>query len=136
MFSGQQGLKEAVTKMRQGRCTLPADAAGRVLDRLLLLEQVIGRDGVLQALHETACFDSRACTLTREIIFWVVLAMGLVTNVSIRTVFKACRGLRPGEKTPHRSSLCVARQRLGLAPVRRLFDNTVRPVALRSEERR
>ena len=106
--------------MRQGRCLLPADEAGRVLDRLLLLEQVIGPDGVQQALQDTACFDRRACVLTREVTFWVVLAMGIWTDLPIRQVFKAARRLRPGEATPHRSSLCVARQRLGLAPVRRL----------------
>ena len=32
-------------------------------------------------------------------------------------------------KSPHCSSLCVARQRLGVAPVRHLFQNTVRPLA-------
>lgn len=115
--------------MKQGCCLLPASDAGRVLDRLLLLEQVIGPDGVQQALRDTACFDSRACVLTREVTFWVVLAMGIWTELPIRQVFKAARRLRPGEVTPHRSSLCLARQRLGLAPVRRLFERTVRLLA-------
>lgn len=115
--------------MRQGCCQLPAAVAGKVLDRLVLLEQVIGPEGVQQALIDTACFDSRSCTLTREVIFWVVLAMGIWTELPIRQVFKAARRLRPGEATPHRSSLCVARQRLGVAPVRRLFTQTVRPLA-------
>jgi Insertion element 4 transposase N-terminal/Transposase DDE domain len=116
--------------MRQGSCLLPAAASGRALDRLLLLEQVIGPEGVQQALHDTACFDPRSCTLTREVIFWVVLAMGIWTELPIRQVFKAARRLRPGEATPHRSSLCVARQRLGVAPVRLLFQQTVRPLAI------
>lgn len=115
--------------MRPRRCLLPADDAGRVLDRLLLLEQVIGPDGVRQALADTGCFDSRACKLTREVIFWVVLAMGIWTELPIRQVFKAARRLRPNDVTPHRSSLCIARQRLGLAPVRRLFQQTIRPLA-------
>jgi Insertion element 4 transposase N-terminal/Transposase DDE domain len=115
--------------MRQGCCVLPKDEAGRVLDRLLLLEQVIGPQGVQQALQETACFDHRACVLTREVIFWVVLAMGIWTDLPIRQVFKASRRLRPDEATPHRSSLCVARQRLGLAPVRCLFQRTARCLA-------
>lgn len=112
--------------MRQGCCTLPVGETGRVLDRLLLLEKVIGREGVLQALQDTHCFDSRACRLTREVTFWVVLAMGILTELPIRQVFKAARRLCPGEKTPHRSSLCVARKRLGLAPVRRLYELTAR----------
>lgn len=116
-------------KMALSDSTLPVGDTGRVADRLLLLEQVIGRAGVVQALHDTHCFDTRACRLTREVTFWVVLAMGLLTTLPIRQVFKAARRLRPGEVTPHRSSLCVARQRLGLAPVRRLFEQTVRLLA-------
>jgi hypothetical protein len=115
--------------MEQGRSTLAQDEAGRVLDKLLLLEQVIDRSFVEQALRDTACFDSRACKLTREVTFWVLLAMGLLTEMPIRQVFKFARGLRFGEPTPHRSSLCLARKRLGLAPVRRLFDLIVRPLA-------
>jgi hypothetical protein len=34
-----------------------------------------------------------------------------------------------GELSPHRSSLCVARQRLGVAPVRHLFERIARPLA-------
>ncbi len=115
--------------MEQGRSTLAKDEAGRVLDKILLLEKIIGPEFVQQALLDTACFDSRACKLTREVTFWVVLAMGVVTNLPIRQVFKFARTLRFGEPTPHRSSLCLARQRLGLAPVRRLFELIVRPLA-------
>jgi hypothetical protein len=115
--------------MDEDLCVLPAGEAGRVLDRLLLLQQVIGPQHVRQALEDTGCCDSRRCRLTREVIFWVVLAMGILTDLPIRQVFKYARRLRPGEATPHRSSLCIARQRLGLAPVRRLFERTVRLLA-------
>ncbi len=115
--------------MGHGRLTLPKDEAGRILDKLLLLEKVISREDIQQALVDSVCFDSRACKLTREVTFWVVLAMGLLTNLPIRQVFKFARTLRFGEATPHRSSLCLARQRLGLAPLRRLFEKIVRPLA-------
>ncbi len=108
---------------------LPVGAAGQVCDRLVLLQQVIGPKGIQQALEDTACFDFRACVLTREVTFWVVLAMGIFTELPLRQVFKACRQLRAGERTPHRSSLCVARRRLGLAPVRCLFQRTARLLA-------
>lgn len=108
---------------------LPVGEAGRVLDRLLLLEQVIGPQHVRQALEDTGCFDSRRCRLTREVIFWVILAMGILTDLPIRQVYKYARRLRPGEATPGRSALCLARQRLGLAPVRRLFGLVVRLLA-------
>lgn len=115
--------------MDEELCLLPAGEAGRVLDRLLLLEQVIGPQLVRQALEDTGCFDSRRCRLTREVIFWIVLAMGILTDLPIRQVFKYARRLRPGEASPGRSALCLARQRLGLAPVRRLFGMVVRLLA-------
>lgn len=55
--------------------------------------------------------------------------MGILTDLPIRQVFKHARRLRVGEDSPHRSSLCVARKRLGVAPVRELFRTTVRPLA-------
>ncbi len=111
-------------------CVLPADEEGRVLDRLAALEQIIDAEAVRQALRVNPTrYRERACVLTREVMLWVVLAMGLFTHLPIRQVFKACRRLRPGEPTPHRASLCLARRRLGIAPVRHLFQNTVRPLA-------
>jgi hypothetical protein len=115
--------------MPQGHCTLPADDAGRILDRLAGLEQVIPAEAVRQALQATGRTNQRRCQLTHEVVCWVVLAMGLLTELPIRQVFKHARRLRFGEKSPHRSSLCVARQRLGIAPVRRLFEQVVRPLA-------
>ena len=115
--------------MPQGQCTLPADDAGRILDRLAGLEQVIRPEDIQQALTATGRVNSRSCRLTHEVVLWVVLAMGLLTDLPIRQVFKAARRLRKGEESPHRSSLCVARQRLGVAPVRHLFAQVVRPLA-------
>ena len=99
------------------------------LDRLAGLEQIISAEAVRQALAATGRTNPRRCKLTHEIVCWVVLAMGLSTDLPIRQVFKHARRLRVGEKTPHRSSLCVARQRLGVAPVRHLFQQVVRPLA-------
>lgn len=118
-----------MTRMPQGHCTLPADDSGRVLDRLAGLEQIIRPEVVQQALTATGRVNSRRCRLTHEVMLWVVLAMGLLTDLPIRQVFKHARRLRVGEKTPHRSSFCVARQRLGVAPVRQLFTQVVRPLA-------
>jgi hypothetical protein len=115
--------------MPRGQCTLPTDDTGRILDRLAGLEQIIRPDDIQQALAVTGRVNPRRCTLTHEVVLWVVLAMGLLTDLPIRQVFKHARRLRPGEVSPHRSSLCVARQRLGVAPVRQLFDQVVRPLA-------
>jgi transposase IS4-like protein/DDE family transposase len=115
--------------MPQGQCTLPADEAGRILDKLAGLEQLIGPADIQQALTATGRVNSRRCMLTHEVVLWVVLAMGLLTDLPIRQVFKFARRLRKGEESPHRSSLCIARQRLGVAPVRQLFTQVVRPLA-------
>jgi Insertion element 4 transposase N-terminal/Transposase DDE domain len=115
--------------MQRGQSLLPSDATGRVLDRLAGLEQVLPPSALRQALAATGRVNQRACRLTYEVICWVVLAMGLFTDLPIRQVFKHARRLRPGEDSPHRSSLCVARQRLGVAPMRHLFTQTIRPLA-------
>jgi hypothetical protein len=115
--------------MSQGQCTLPPDQSGRILDRLAGLEQTIPPEAVRQALVATGRVSQRQCKLTHEIICWVVLAMGILTDLPIRQVFKHARKLRVGEETPHRSSLCVARQRLGIAPLRHLFEEIVHPLA-------
>ena len=115
--------------MHQGRCSLPADDAGRILDRLAGLEEVIRPEDIQQSLVATGRVNSRKCLLTHEVVLWVVLAMGLFTDLPIRQVFKHARRLRKGEQSPDRSSLCVARQRLGVAPVRQLFAQIARPLA-------
>ncbi len=96
--------------MQPGQCTLPPDESGRILDRLAGLEQVIPPEAVRQALESTGRINPRRCQLTHEVVCWVVLAMGILTELPIRQVFKHARRLRVGEETRHRSSLCVARQ--------------------------
>ena len=117
--------------MPRGHCTLPADEAGRILDRLAGLDQVIRPEDIRQALDTTGRIGTRSCVLTDEVILRVVLAMGLLTDLPIRQVFKHARRLREGEESPARSNLCMARRRLGVAPLRHLFDRVVRPLARR-----
>jgi Transposase DDE domain/Insertion element 4 transposase N-terminal len=116
--------------MDEDLCLLPADEQGWILDRLAALQQVIDQQDLEQALRDNPpARPERACVLTRQIMLWVVLAMGLLTHLPIRQVFKACRRLHHGEGAPRRSSLCVARRRLGIAPVRQLFQCTVQLLA-------
>ena len=114
--------------MPRGQCTLPADEAGRILDRLAGLEQIIRPDDLRQALTATGRVNTCNCVLTYEVILWMVLAMGLLTDLPIRQVFKHARRLRAGEESPGRSNLCMARRRLGVAPLRHLFGRVVRPL--------
>ena len=83
-----------------------------------------------QALVDSGRDLQRACPLNHRTMLWVVLAMGLLTHLPIRQVYKHARRMRAGaEKTPSRSNLCEARQRLGAEPLRRLFDRVARPLA-------
>lgn len=114
---------------RQGCCSVPAQDALDILDRLEGLSKVIPPRIMEQALLETGRDKQRACLLSHRVMLWVVLAMGVLTHLPIRQVFKQARRMRPGDKTPSRSNLCEGRQRLGVEPVRRVFDLVVRPLA-------
>ena len=87
---------------RQAEGTLPMGGTFDILDRLGGLTQVIDPDWVLQALRDTGHDASRTCCLTPEVTCWVVLAMGLFTDLPLEKVFQACRCLRlldsPGER--------------------------------------
>jgi hypothetical protein len=113
----------------QGCSRLLADANGRILDRLAGLEKVITPQLAQQALSETNKLSKRICDLSNEVMVWVVLGMGLFTDLPIRQVFKATRRLRAKERTPARSSLCKARQRLGSDPLVALYELVVKPLA-------
>ena len=113
----------------QGCSRLPADDSGRILDRLAGMEKIILPELVLQALANSGKESTRKCSLTNEVMVWVVLAMGLFTDLPIRQVFKVSRRLRLGEESPARSSLCMARQRLGSEPLVDLHRLVVKPLA-------
>lgn len=114
-------------QQRDGR--LPMGGTFDMLDRLTGLAQVIPPDWVRQALHQTNRVNPRDCCLTHEVTCWLVLGMGLFTDLPLEKVFQACRRLHGRETTPRRSSLCLARQRLGSAPVEALYHRAVRLLA-------
>jgi hypothetical protein len=78
----------------QGCSRLLADANEKILDRLAGLEKVITPQHAQQALSEINKLSKRICDLSNEVIRWVVLGMGLFTDLPIRHVFKATRRLR------------------------------------------
>jgi Insertion element 4 transposase N-terminal len=113
----------------QGCSRLPVDESGRILDRLAGMEKIILPSLVLQALNKARKESTRKCSLTHNVMLWLVLAMGLFTDLPIRQVFKISRRLRMGEESPSRSSLCMARQRLGSEPLVELHRLVVKPLA-------
>jgi hypothetical protein len=113
----------------QGSSGLSSEVNERILDRIAGLEKIIAPELVKQALATTGKQLTRECKLNSGVMTWVVLSMGLLTELPIRQVFEACRRLRHGERTPARSSLCMARQRLGSEPLATLYQLVVRPLA-------
>lgn len=95
----------------QGSSGLSSEVNERILDRIAGLEKIIAPELVKQALATTGKQLTRECKLNSGVMTWVVLSMRLLTELPIREVFKACRRLRHGERTPARSSLCMALQR-------------------------
>src|SRR5271166_3818464 len=118
-----------MTMMRQGSCLDPTPDALTVVDRLAGLSKVISPAVMEQALLDTGRAGQRACKLSHRVMLWVVLAMGVLTDLPIRQVFKHARRMRPGDKTPSRSNLCEVHQRLGVEPVRQIFELVVKPLA-------
>jgi hypothetical protein len=106
-----------------------AQDSNSILDRLEGLSKIIPPEVMGQALRETGRDTQRACRLSHAVMLWIVLAMGVLTHLPIRQVFKHARRMRVGEKTPSRSNLCEARQRLGVEPVQRVFELVARPLA-------
>ena len=112
-----------------GCSTFATEEHGRVLDCLAGLEKVIPTELIRQALFEAGCVNGRACKVTHEMTMWIMVAMGIYTDLPIRQVFKRSREYREGEKSPGRSTLCEARKRLGVEPLIKLFSLVVRPLA-------
>ena len=86
--------------VEQGCSRFSVDESGRILDRLAGLEKIILPGLVRRALAATGKQSTRRCSLTNEIMIWVVLAMGLFTEMPIRQVFKVSRRLRKGRGVP------------------------------------
>ncbi len=115
---------------RRWRC-LTYEESGLTLDRVDGLLALIPAEIVLQAVAKCgngSPIRSRRCPLTRRVLVWIVLAMGLFTDRPIRQVFKACRRYHKGDVTPSRSALCRGRQRLGAAPIRAVHEAVVKPL--------
>ena len=115
---------------RQGLCLDATQAPVNILDRLEGLSKVVPPEVMEQALSETGMSGQRSCKLSHRVMLWIVLAMGLLTHLPIRQVFKHPHRMRPNEKTPWREQpLRGASQRLGVEPVRRVLEPVVHPLA-------
>lgn len=99
------------------------------VDRLAGLEKFLSDELVDQILTATGKQSRYRSKLSHDVMMRVVVGVGLFTDKPIRQVYRACRRCTPHTKTPARSSLCIARQRLGSTPLRELYRRVVRPLA-------
>ena len=113
-----------------GRSTPTVDECSLILDKIAGLEKIIPAALVLEVLTELGIRNGRKCPLAHDVMFRVVLAMGLFTHLSIRQVFSHCKRMVKGQAIPCRSALAAGRKRLGVEPLKRLFEKLCRPRAL------
>lgn len=93
-------------------------------ERLRALQRIIPRVRVQEALRHTRQQYRRCRRLPPWFMVWFVIALGLFCRDSYRQVFKWLQPFRR-KGTPGRSTLCEARQRLGVALVHRLVAGAV-----------
>lgn len=93
-------------------------------ERLDGLKRIIPKARVQDILRQTGHARRHYRRLPAWFMVWFVVAMGLFCRDSHRQVFKWLQPYRRKE-TPGRSTLCEARQRLGVAPLRRLAEQVV-----------
>lgn len=95
--------------------------------RLTALKRIIPRRQVTEALRRTGRGGTFCRRVGDELMIWFVIALGLFCSDCYRQVY---RWLLPWRKdgVPGRSTLCEARQRLGVAPLVQLAQRVVRPL--------
>src|SRR3954453_17185164 len=93
------------------------------------LHQLIPEGRLATILSRTGRASERRRRLPAESVIWLVIAMALFAAASIP---KAWRRLHPGrdEPEPAESAFAQARRRLGVAPLRHLFLQVARPMAI------
>jgi hypothetical protein len=92
-------------------------------ERIAALKQLLPVSVLKEVLAESAA-PSRFCRqLPTWFMLWFVVGIGLFSSDSYRQVYKWLQPFR--KPSPNRSTLCMARQRLGVAPLHRLLERTV-----------
>ena len=93
-------------------------------ERLRALQRIIPRARVDAALAQTGRDRAHCRRLPGWFMVWFVIALGLCCRDAYRQVFRWLQVFRPGG-IPGRSTLCEARRRLGVAPLRALAAQVV-----------
>lgn len=104
---------------------IDASASVPVPDRLRALQRIIPRAQVEEVLAETGQDRAVCKRLPGWFMVWFMIALGLCCRDCYRQIFRWLQPFRPGA-VPGRSTLCEARKRLGIAPLRVLAERVIR----------
>lgn len=96
------------------------------LDALYTIFPLAPLQPIVAALGRSVKRCHRVCD---EFVFFFVLTMGLFADKSYRSLARLLLPRHRGQKLPGRSTLCMARQRLGVEPFRCLAQQVLRPLA-------
>ena len=94
-------------------------------ERLRALKRIIPRADIEGVLQRTGKDRARCPRLPAWFLVWFVIALGLFCRDCYRQVFRWLQPYRKGG-TPGRTTLCEARKRLGVAPMRLLAEQAIR----------
>ena len=93
-------------------------------ERVQALKRIIPSCVIQSSLSQTGQ-DAYCARLPKPFMVWFVIGLGLFCTDGYRQVYRWLTRFQ-ARGTPGRSTLCEARQRLGVAPLRRLFERIVR----------
>src|SRR4051812_13370557 len=93
-------------------------------ERLRALKRIIPRADIEGVLQRTGKDRTHCRRLPAWFLVWFVIALGLFCRDCYRQVFKWLQPFRKGQ-TPGRTTLCEARKRLGIAPMRLLAEQVI-----------
>ena len=102
------------------------------------MREAFPRAVIDKILEETGSAGVRRRKLPGYLMVYYVIALGLMVSVSAREVLRRLlddvRDHLPdgAELIASRAAICKARQRLGVEPIRELFEQVVRPIAKRT----
>ena len=94
-------------------------------ERLRALKRIIPRADIEGVLQRTGKGRAHCRRLPAWFLVWFVIALGLFCRDCYRQVFRWLQPYRKGA-TPGRTTLCEARKRLGVAPMRLLAEQAIR----------
>src|SRR5512135_3363373 len=106
----------------------PAPAASDPLPYIRGLHRLVPEQRLAAILSRCGRASQRRRRLPAESVVWLVVAMALFAADSIPKVWRRLHPTRD-EPEPDDSAFSQARRRLGVAPLRRLFLETARPMA-------